>query len=87
MTRAGVTQRLPLSPPRPLRTLSEALIAVEWGSDRSLNVMLKKSDSFMKLAGNPADIDRGKMVHSMRSVGSAALNFAMVARGSLDLYW
>jgi len=27
------------------------------------------------------------MAHSLRSVGSAALNFALVAQGSLDLYW
>ena len=27
------------------------------------------------------------MVHSLRSLGSAALNFAMVAGGGLDLYW
>lgn len=27
------------------------------------------------------------MAHSLRSVGSAALNFALVAQGGLDLYW
>jgi len=27
------------------------------------------------------------MAHSLRSVGSAALNYGMVAQGSLDLYW
>jgi len=27
------------------------------------------------------------MAHSLRSMGSAALNFAMVAQGGLDLYW
>jgi myo-inositol-1(or 4)-monophosphatase len=27
------------------------------------------------------------MAHSLRSVGSAALNFALVAQGALDLYW
>ena len=29
----------------------------------------------------------GKMVHSLRSMGSAALNIAMVASGGLDMYW
>ena len=27
------------------------------------------------------------MVHSLRSMGSAALNFCAVAKGELDLYW
>jgi myo-inositol-1(or 4)-monophosphatase len=27
------------------------------------------------------------MAHSLRSVGSAALNFCLVATGALDLYW
>jgi myo-inositol-1(or 4)-monophosphatase len=27
------------------------------------------------------------MAHSLRSVGSAALNFCLVASGALDLYW
>ena len=29
----------------------------------------------------------GKMCHSLRSMGSAALNIAAVATGGLDLYW
>jgi len=27
------------------------------------------------------------MAHGMRSLGSAALNYSMVASGSMDLYW
>lgn len=27
------------------------------------------------------------MAHSLRSLGSAALNFSMVAQGGMDLYW
>jgi len=27
------------------------------------------------------------MAHSLRSLGSSALNFAMVAQGGLDVYW
>ena len=48
----------------------------------------------MRLAGDPAGggmdrekVVRGTMAHSLRSMGSAALNFAMVAQGGLDLYW
>jgi len=36
------------------------------------------------------DVDRGpggRMAQSLRSMGSAALNFSMVAQGALDLYW
>lgn len=27
------------------------------------------------------------MAHSLRSLGSAALNFALVAQGGMDIYW
>jgi len=87
LTRNQETQRLPLSPPRPLKSLSEALIAVEWGSDRGMSIMEKRLDSLRKLAGDPAEISGAKMAHSMRNLGSAALNFAMVASGRLDIYW
>ncbi|CAK5264431.1 unnamed protein product [Mycena citricolor] len=81
--------KLPLSsPPKPLPSLSQALIAIEWGSDRANKTISAKSSSFGRLAGNPAqDVQGGKMAHSLRSVGSAALNFALVAQGGLDLYW
>jgi myo-inositol-1(or 4)-monophosphatase len=53
-----------------------------------------KGGSFIRLAGDPngggkdgEQVERGKMAHSLRSMGSAALNFAMVAQGGLDLYW
>ncbi|KAF8963896.1 hypothetical protein BDZ97DRAFT_1758274 [Flammula alnicola] len=81
-------QRLPLSTPKPLPSLSQALIAVEWGSDRKLSTISAKADSFSRLAGNPAQgVFGGKMAHSLRSIGSAALNYALVAQGGLDLYW
>lgn len=47
-----------------------------------------KSRSFGRLAGDPArGVEGGKMAHSLRSLGSAALNYSMVAQGGLDLYW
>lgn len=86
--------KLPLSAPKPLPTLNTALIAVEWTSNRNLPTMLKQSGSFMRLAGNGLEgveegqkVERGAMAHSLRSVGSAALNLAMVAQGGLDIYW
>ncbi|KAG8722410.1 hypothetical protein FRC09_006305 [Ceratobasidium sp. 395] len=82
--------RLPLSNPAPLRTLSEAQIAVEWGSDRSKEVMEAKARTYARLAGDGSSkggVEGGKMVHSLRSLGSAALNFAYVASGGIDIYW
>ena len=81
--------RLPLAdPPRPLPSLSQALIGIEWGSDRSLEMVEKKGESFKRLAGDPkTGVVKGKMAHSLRSLGSAALNYGLVAQGGLDFYW
>ncbi|KAG9000329.1 hypothetical protein FRB94_011959 [Tulasnella sp. JGI-2019a] len=80
--------KLPLSPPGPLLSLSNALIGVEWGSDRSDSIIRLKSESFVRLGGDPkGGVTGGRMAHGMRSLGSAALNHAMVASGSMDLYW
>ncbi|THG99282.1 hypothetical protein EW026_g3026 [Hermanssonia centrifuga] len=61
--------KLPLSNPRPLPSLSQALLGIEWGSDRSASMIQAKGEAFKLLAG------------------SAALNYAMVAQGGLDIYW
>jgi myo-inositol-1(or 4)-monophosphatase len=80
--------KLPLTNPKPLPSLQKALLAIEWGSDRGKKTLVPKSDSFLRLAGDPADgIAGGRMAHSIRSLGSAALNISMVAQGGLDLYW
>ncbi len=81
-------RRLPLARPRALPSLGQALVGIEWGSDRSKEMVEKKGDSFKRLAGDPAEgVVGGRMAHSLRSYGSAALNYAMVAQGGLDLYW
>jgi myo-inositol-1(or 4)-monophosphatase len=50
--------------------------------------MAAKSTSFSRLAGDPDQgVKGGKMAHSLRTVGSGALNCALVAQGALDLYW
>ncbi|KAI0347882.1 inositol monophosphatase [Trametopsis cervina] len=86
--RGQAPARLPLAVPRPLPSLSQALLGIEWGSDRSADIVRTKADSFMRLAGNPKEgVEGGRMAHSLRSLGSAALNFGMVAQGGLDLYW
>ncbi|KAF8602399.1 inositol monophosphatase [Ceratobasidium sp. AG-I] len=82
--------RLPLSNPAPLHSLSEAQIGVEWGSDRSKAAIEAKTRNFARLAGDGSSkggVEGGKMVHSLRSLGSAALNFSYVASGGLDIYW
>jgi len=66
----------------------ELVPAVEWGSDRSQTAMSAKASSFSRLAGNPEQgVVGGKMAHSLRSVGSAAINYCLVAQGALDIYW
>ncbi|QRV94846.1 Myo-inositol-1(Or 4)-monophosphatase [Ceratobasidium sp. AG-Ba] len=82
--------RLPLSSPAPLHSLSDAQIGIEWGSDRSREVMEAKARSYVRLAGDGSSkgrVEGGRMAHSLRSLGSAALNFAYVASGGLDIYW
>ena len=80
-------QRLPLGgpSPKPLTGLSEALIAVEWGSDRSGANWETKIRTWDRLGR--AREDGGAMVHGARSFGSAALNLCAVASGAIDLYW
>ena len=78
-----VTRALPLrSPAPPLLGLSQALVAVEWGNERSGANWEAKTKTFSALAG-----EDGGMVHSLRSLGSAALNCCGVAAGFLDAYW
>lgn len=80
--------RLPLNKPQPLPTFKQALIAFEWGSDRSPEVLDCKTRTYKRLVGDgSAGINGGLMALGVRSLGSAALNFAHVAMGCLDLYW
>ncbi|KAK2762238.1 hypothetical protein FQN54_001248 [Arachnomyces sp. PD_36] len=82
----NLTTRLPLRKnPDPLTGLKNALVAVEWGADRTGNNFEVKHQTFTKLAR--VTEDGGAMVHSLRSIGSAAMNFCSVASGVLDLYW
>lgn len=79
-------QRLPLRPTLPpLNTLQDALVAVEWGSDRDGPHWDARVKLFSKLGGSKRI--GGGMVHGFRSSGSAALNFCAVASGQLDVAW
>lgn len=85
-TRNGTDkQKLPLRAPEPFKDLSTCLVAAEWGSDRTGNNYKVKLDAMAKLAGDKKD--GGSMVHSIRSMGSAAMNIVAVAAGQLDAYW
>lgn len=83
-------QRLPsgprtrLSPGRPLTGLRDALVAVEWGSQRSGENFEIRARVFRDLA---REGEGGGMVQGMRSLGSAAMNVCAVAAGQVDLYW
>jgi myo-inositol-1(or 4)-monophosphatase len=82
----GEKQKLPLKKnPEPFKDLSSTLVGTEWGSDRHGTNFDLKVKVFAKLGA--AKEDGGAMVHSMRSMGSAALNLVAVAAGQLDLYW
>lgn len=87
MTRNKSTpQKLPLAKtPRPLTTLGEALVAIEYGSMRDGSNFDIKMETFRKLAAS-RELG-GSMVQSLRSLGSAALNLAAVAAGQMDMYW
>lgn len=77
--------RLPLREPEPLTDLSKCLVAVEWGNDRSGNDYDVKVATYRNLCASKEV--GGSMVHSIRSLGSAALNTCGVASGDLDVYW
>ncbi|KAI9769943.1 MAG: hypothetical protein M1840_003652 [Geoglossum simile] len=82
----NLSTRLPLKArPEPLTGLSNALVSVEWGSDRSGRNWDTKIQTFRRLATSAED--GGAMVHSLRCMGSAALNFCAVAAGYVDAYW
>lgn len=71
--------------PEPLKDLSTCLVGAEWGSDRTGVNFDVRTKVFAKLAASKED--GGAMVHSLRCLGSAALNIAMVASGQQDVFW
>lgn len=69
---------------RPLVSLGEALLGVEWGISRMPPAIEKKANLYKKLAADPKGVPGGKFAHSLRSIGSAALNICLVASGGMD---
>jgi myo-inositol-1(or 4)-monophosphatase len=82
---SGKEMRLPVKEPEVIEGLSECIVAIEWGSDRSGTNWKTKCDTWARL-GRSKD-EGGAMVHSARALGSAALNLCAVAEGVIDLYW
>ncbi|KAI1633412.1 inositol monophosphatase [Biscogniauxia mediterranea] len=83
---AGRKNKLPLAKnPAPLRGLDSSLVSIEWGSHRDGPNYELKTEVFKKLCASKET--GGAMVHSLRSMGSAALNLCAVAAGQLDVYW
>ncbi|KAK1836933.1 inositol monophosphatase [Podospora conica] len=80
----GGGTRTRLVPGRPLEGLRKALVAVEWGSQRSGENFELRARVFRDLT---REGEGGGMVHSLRSLGSAALNICAVAAGQVDAYW
>ena len=82
----GPREQLPLAGTgRPLGELSTTLVAVEWGSQRDGENFEIKLRTFRALTATKEQ--GGAMVHSLRSLGSAALNICACAAGQVDLYW
>jgi myo-inositol-1(or 4)-monophosphatase len=82
----GAKIPLPLKQhPEPLNDLSTCLVGAEWGSDRTGVNFELKAKVFAKLAASKEN--GGAMVHSIRCMGSAALNVAAVAAGQQDVFW
>ncbi|GAP82485.1 putative inositol monophosphatase [Rosellinia necatrix] len=82
----GRRSPLPLARnPAPLAGLDSSLVSVEWGSQREGANFALKVDVYARLCA--ARETGGAMVHSLRSMGSAALNICALAAGQLDVYW
>ncbi|XP_065065214.1 inositol monophosphatase 1-like [Rhopilema esculentum] len=62
--------------------LSDALILTEWGSNRDPDRLNTIGSNIIKVAGRPSG-----PAHGVRSVGSAALNMALIASGCADVYY
>ena len=83
--KTGDKQQLPARELEPLTGLNGALVAIEFGSDRSGQNWKTKTETWARLGASKED--GGAMIHSARAFGSAALNLCGVAEGGLDLYW
>ncbi|PVI03489.1 inositol monophosphatase [Periconia macrospinosa] len=84
-TCSGTKLSLPVQTPRPMENLNSCLVAVEWGNEREGANWKLRADVHKKLLTSKEE--GGAMCKSVRSNGSAALNFCYVAAGMLDAFW
>lgn len=69
----------------PMESLNQCLVAVEWGNQRhGPNWALRTSVHNALLTSQK---EGGAMCKSIRSSGSAALDFCYVAQGNMDCFW
>lgn len=74
-------RRLPLSPPLPLPSLRQAVVAVEWGSDRKKETIDKKTRSFAKLCGSEEEgVEGGRFVQGECEGWHCTVSLAQVCR-------
>jgi myo-inositol-1(or 4)-monophosphatase len=90
------TQQLPLIrkpsiPPLPATAPSKCIFACEWGKDRRDipdGNLQRKIESFLNMAAERGSRGgKGGMVHGVRSLGSATMDLAYTAMGSVDIWW
>lgn len=77
-------QQLPMRR-APMTTMSNCLLVVEWGNERSGANWNCRTSTHNKLLTNSNA--GGAMCKSIRSNGSAALDFCYVAQGIMDAFW
>lgn len=77
--------------PMPKNAPGRCIFGCEWGKDRRDTPegnLHRKIETFVNMASEPRGRGgKGGMVHGVRSLGSATLDLAYVAMGSLDLWW
>ncbi|KPI36835.1 Protein qutG [Cyphellophora attinorum] len=77
--------------PLPKDAPRRCIFACEWGKDRrdsKESNLGRKVDSFLTMATEPSGRDGlGGMVHGVRSLGSATMDLAYTAMGSVDIWW
>lgn len=75
----------------PIEAPKGCILSCEWGKDRRDvpdGNMYRKNESFMNMAAEIGGRDgKGGMVHGVRMLGSAKLDLAFLAMGSVDLWW
>lgn len=92
---ANLTQQLPLIrnpvPPMPPEAPKGCVFSCEWGKDRRDipdGNLHRKVESFTNMAAEIGGREgKGGMVHGVRSLGSATLDLAYCAMGSVDVWW